>query len=230
MILREYMQGVVGEKEAEKFKRLTGPFIEADKVNLNKRRYPFDTVWTMIQEARKRLKEGSSLYGQLGHPAKEADIGLTSHLIDKLDIDGKVGHFSSKILETSRGLTLRRLLEGGAKLGCSLRALGDVKVDKDGIEIVQEGCRLISIDVVESPSFQFYPVMESTLYESQKFVLNEEQILWEKYRLATLAGYKGDWEQFKLYEENQDLLDIFYFAQRCGDNRTFEEFVKSRRK
>jgi len=188
-------------------------------------------VEAMIREAKKRLAEGLSLFGQLGHPpGTESKLSETSHLVDELLLEGKIGHFSSKILETSKGQDLRKLLEGGARLGCSLRAVGEVERDKEGVEVVKEGARLISIDLVESPSFEYYPVTESTvLFESQNLNLSEEEILDRKFWLAKSAGYRGGWEEFVLYERHKELLPVYEFARKCGYRDSFENFVKSRR-
>jgi len=233
MILREFCSGIVGEKRDRAFHRLRGPFIEADRKNLNNRKYPLKVVDAMIGEAKKRLADGLSLFGQLGHPpGTESKLSETSHLVDELFLEGKIGHFSSKILETSKGQDLRKLLEGGARLGCSLRAVGEVERDKEGVEVVKEGARLISIDLVESPSFEYYPVTESTVlfFESQRLDLSEEELLDCKFWLAKKAGYKGDWEEFCLYEQHKELLPVYEFAQRCGYKNSFAEFVKTRRK
>jgi len=232
MILREYCSGVVGERKDRAFHRLRGPFIEADRKNLNNRKYPLKVVDAMISEARGRLAEGLSLFGQLGHPPGiESKLSETSHLVDELLLEGKIGHFSSKILETSKGQDLRKLLEGGARLGCSLRAVGEVERDKEGVEVVKEGARLISIDLVESPSFEYYPVTESTvLFESQRLDPSEEEILSKKFQLAKSAGYKGDWETFCLFEQNKHLLPVYEFARRCNYRGSFEDFCRSRRK
>ena len=233
MIFREFISsGVVAEKKGEKFERLSGSFIEADRKNLNNRLYPAKIVEAMITEAQKRLEQGTKLFGMLGHPrGAESILGETSHLIDKLELKGKLGYFSSKILDTIKGLTLRKLLEAGAKLGVSLRAHGEVKVE-EGVEVVKEDCKLISIDMVESPSFEMFAITESAvLYESQQFnVLSEEEILWQKYCLAEFGGYKKGWEEFCLYEKNKDIINLFAYATESGYEGSFSDFVKLRRK
>jgi len=60
-------------------------------------------------------------------------------------------------------------------------------------------------------------------------ILNEERVLDRKYWLAKKAGYKGDLEEFVLYERNKHLLPIYQFARRCGYKGSFEEFCRLRR-
>ena len=51
------------------------------------------------------------------------------------------------------GAIARGLLEGGASLGVSSRALGSLKEDKDGVQIVQDDFMLsTAADIVADPS------------------------------------------------------------------------------
>jgi hypothetical protein len=59
----------------------------------------------------------------------------------------------AKILETPNGMIARGLLDGGANLGVSSRAIGTLKENKDGVQIVQDDFTLsTAADIVADPS------------------------------------------------------------------------------
>jgi hypothetical protein len=59
----------------------------------------------------------------------------------------------AKILETPMGMIARGLLDGGANLGVSSRALGSLKSNNEGVQIVQDDFMLsTAADIVADPS------------------------------------------------------------------------------
>jgi hypothetical protein len=59
----------------------------------------------------------------------------------------------AKILETPNGMIARGLLDGGANLGVSSRALGSLKANNEGVQIVQDDFMLsTAADIVADPS------------------------------------------------------------------------------
>jgi hypothetical protein len=59
----------------------------------------------------------------------------------------------AKILETPMGQIARGLLDGGANLGVSSRAMGSLKMNNEGINIVQDDFMLsTAADIVADPS------------------------------------------------------------------------------
>ena len=59
----------------------------------------------------------------------------------------------AKILETPMGMIARGLLDGGANLGVSSRALGTLQTNEEGVSIVQDDFMLsTAADIVADPS------------------------------------------------------------------------------
>ena len=59
----------------------------------------------------------------------------------------------AKIMETPMGNIARGLLDGGANLGVSSRALGSLKMNNEGVQIVQDDFMLsTAADIVADPS------------------------------------------------------------------------------
>jgi hypothetical protein len=59
----------------------------------------------------------------------------------------------AKILNTPMGQIARGLLDGGANLGVSSRALGSLQMNKEGVQVVQDDFMLsTAADIVADPS------------------------------------------------------------------------------
>jgi len=231
--LLEYLPAAeLTERREKDFTILKFPFLEADRPTANKRRYPFSVLSRAIEEAQKDVQRGA-VFGSSSHKP-QLELDDVSHVIQSLEMAGKLAVCEAKVLPTQKGKNLQIILKHG-RLGVSARGTGSVKVEKDE-EIVQDDYRLLGVDFCTSPASGMMVGKENitesvgtaVIYPSAE-VLNEERVLNRKFQLAVSAGYKGDWEEFVLYERNKGLLELFAFARRCGYRRSFEEFVKSRR-
>jgi hypothetical protein len=98
--------------------------------------------------------EQNRAYGELGHPdTPSINLDRVSHLIVGLRKEGTNWIGKAKILETPMGQIARGLLDGGANLGVSSRAMGSLQVNKEGIQIVQDDFMLsTAADIVADPS------------------------------------------------------------------------------
>jgi hypothetical protein len=102
----------------------------------------------------KEYVEKNRAYGELGHPdTPSINLDRVSHLIVDLRKEGTNYIGKAKILETPMGQIARGLLDGGANLGVSSRALGSLKENSDGVQIVQDDFMLsTAADIVADPS------------------------------------------------------------------------------
>jgi hypothetical protein len=97
-------------------------------------------------------------------------------LITSLRKEGTNWVGKAKILETPMGSIARGLLDGGANLGVSSRALGSLKMNKEGVQVVQDDFMLsTAADIVADPSAPdafVRGIMESAewVYVDGKFV------------------------------------------------------------
>jgi hypothetical protein len=111
----------------------------------------------MDKEVGRYLKEYVQMnraYGELGHPdSPSINLDRVSHLIVDLRKEGKNYVGKAKILETPMGMIARGLLDGGANLGVSSRAMGSLKTNNEGVQIVQDDFMLsTAADIVADPS------------------------------------------------------------------------------
>jgi len=98
--------------------------------------------------------QNNRAFGELGHPdGPGINLHLVSHMITSLRKEGSNYVGRAKILETPNGMIARGLLDGGANLGVSSRAMGSLKENKDGVQIVQDDFMLsTAADIVADPS------------------------------------------------------------------------------
>jgi hypothetical protein len=93
-------------------------------------------------------------YGELGHPdTPSINLDRVSHLIVDLRKEGTNYIGRAKILDTPMGQIAKGLLDGGANLGVSSRALGSLQMNKEGVQVVQDDFMLsTAADIVADPS------------------------------------------------------------------------------
>jgi hypothetical protein len=133
---------------------IEGIFLQSELQNRNGRMYPEATMDKEVGRYIKEYVEMNRAYGELGHPdTPSINLDRVSHLIVDLRKEGTNYIGKAKILETPMGNIARGLLDGGANLGVSSRALGSLKENKDGVQIVQDDFMLsTAADIVADPS------------------------------------------------------------------------------
>jgi hypothetical protein len=133
---------------------IEGIFLQAEMKNRNGRLYPEATMDNAVKNYIENYVEQKRAYGELGHPdSPSINLPLVSHLILELKKDGTNYIGKAKILNTPMGQTVKGLLDGGANLGVSSRALGSLKMNKEGVQIVQDDFVLsTAADIVADPS------------------------------------------------------------------------------
>jgi hypothetical protein len=133
---------------------IEGIFLQSELKNRNGRMYPESIMDKEASRYITEYVENNRAYGELGHPdTPTINLDRVSHLIVDLRKEGTNYIGKAKILETPMGAIARGLLEGGANLGVSSRALGSLKEDKDGVQIVQDDFMLsTAADIVADPS------------------------------------------------------------------------------
>lgn len=142
-------------EEAEGGKKnlfIKGIFMQTEAKNKNGRIYPRSIMEQKVNEYNNEFVKTARAIGELEHPSTpQINLDRVSHLITELKFDGNDIYGKAKVLETPCGNIVRGLLEGGAQLGVSSRGVGSV-VQKNGINEVQQDFRLITVDVVSTPS------------------------------------------------------------------------------
>ena len=133
---------------------IEGIFLQSELQNRNGRLYPEKVMDKEVGRYMEALVKQNRAYGELGHPdTPSINLDRVSHLIVDLRKEGTNYVGRAKILETPMGNIARGLLDGGANLGVSSRALGSLQMNKEGIQVVQDDFMLsTAADIVADPS------------------------------------------------------------------------------
>lgn len=133
---------------------IEGIFLQSNLQNRNGRMYPESVMDKEVGRYMESLVKQNRAYGELGHPdTPSINLDRVSHLIVDLRKEGTNYIGKAKILETPMGNIARGLLDGGANLGVSSRALGSLQMNKEGVQIVQDDFMLsTAADIVADPS------------------------------------------------------------------------------
>ena len=133
---------------------IEGVFLQSELVNRNKRMYQEHIMDKEVGRYMKEYVEKNRAYGELGHPdTPSINLDRVSHLIVDLRKEGTNYIGKAKILETPMGMIARGLLDGGANLGVSSRAMGSLKTNNEGVQVVQDDFMLsTAADIVADPS------------------------------------------------------------------------------
>lgn len=146
---------VVEEKLGKKKEYfIEGIFLQSDLKNRNGRMYPEQVMDKEVARYMEEQVKTNRAYGELGHPdSPSINLDRVSHMIVDLRKEGTNYIGRAKIMETPMGQIARGLLDGGANLGVSSRALGTLKMNEDGVNVVQDDFMLsTAADIVADPS------------------------------------------------------------------------------
>jgi len=190
---------------------IEGIFLQSELKNRNGRMYPESVMDNEVGRYIKESVDKNRAYGELGHPdTPSINLDRVSHLIVSLKKEGTNYIGKAKILETPMGQIARGLLDGGANLGVSSRALGSLQANNEGIQIVQDDFMLsTAADIVADPSAPdafVRGIMESKewVFVDGKFV---EQHIEEAKRTVRKASSRN-LEEAKIYAFQKFLSKI----------------------
>ena len=128
--------------------KIQGLFSSINKRNVNGRLYPMDIMQREITSLKERIANGTVL-GELEHP--ESTIISYENAVIKLDgtnLEGEEVIGKASVIPKGKGIIIEGLIDVGAKIGISSRAVGSLDSDK----VVQDDYELITYDIVSEPS------------------------------------------------------------------------------
>ena len=149
----ESLQYLAEEKDGKKSLFIEGPFLQAEVVNRNGRKYLKETMAKEVQRYTEQYINKNRAFGELGHPdTPSINLDRVSHLVVGLRQEGNDWIGKAKILDTPMGTIVKNLIEGGAQIGVSSRGMGSLK-SVNGVNIVQDDFHLATAaDIVADPS------------------------------------------------------------------------------
>lgn len=153
--LNENVENIIEEgANGQKNHYITGIFLQSEIKNRNGRMYPEGIMEAEVKRYIKESVENKSAWGELDHPEKFGiSMKNVSHRIVELRKEGHDWYGKAIITNTPMGAVAKGLMESGGKLGVSSRALGSLKLNNEGVNIVQKDFRLsTAADIVSDPS------------------------------------------------------------------------------
>ena len=144
---------IVEEKDGDKEMKIRGIFMQSDQKNRNGRVYPFEILNKEVKRYNKEFVAEGRAFGELGHPeGPTVNLDRVSHMITKLEADGKNFIGEAKLLSTPMGEIAKALIKDGGKLGVSSRGMGSLE-SRGGANYVKDDFYLATAaDIVADPS------------------------------------------------------------------------------
>ena len=197
------------KEDGSKSVYIEGIFMQAEKPNRNGRIYGRGIMEREVQKYQELINEKRSL-GELGHPPNPSiNLNQVSHMITGLKFEGNDIYGKAKILDTPMGKIAKNFIEEGVRLGVSSRGLGSVKLNKEGVNEVQDDFHLATVDIVADPSAPdafVQGIMESADWILENGVWKAVQI--EQAQNTIRKASKADLNKVKLQVFEQFLRAI----------------------
>ena len=170
------------DKNGKKNVFIEGVFMQADKLNKNKRIYPKEVLQKATEKYIKEQVKTGRAVGELNHPeGPSINLDKVSHRITELKFEGNNVVGKALVLDTPMGNIVKGLVDGGVKLGVSSRGMGTVE-NKNGQTFVKNDFVLSTVDIVQDPSAPqafVNGIMEGVDWIYENGLLKPQQI--EKY-------------------------------------------------
>lgn len=162
---------------------IEGVFLQSSIKNRNGRIYPEEVMDREVARYIKESVDKNTAMGELGHPnGPQINLDRVSHRIVSLKKEGTNYIGRAMITNTPMGNIAKGIMESGARLGVSSRGLGSLKLNKEGVNEVQDDFRLATAaDIVADPSAP--DAWVNGIMESLDWVY-DERLGWKAIELA----------------------------------------------
>jgi hypothetical protein len=141
-------------EDGKKNMYIEGIFLQGGIKNRNGRMYPVETLAKEVERYNESYVKSGRALGELGHPdGPQINLDRVSHVITNLRQEGMNWIGKAKLTDTPMGNTAKGLIESGVRLGVSSRGMGSLRLNKEGINEVQDDFHLATAaDIVADPS------------------------------------------------------------------------------
>lgn len=162
---------------------IEGVFLQSAIKNRNGRMYPEEVMDKEVARYMKESVDTNTAMGELGHPnGPQINLDRVSHRIVSLRKEGTNYIGKALITNTPMGNIAKGIMESGAKLGVSSRGMGSLKLNKEGVNEVQNDFRLATAaDIVADPSAP--DAWVNGVMESMEWIY-DERLGWKAIQLA----------------------------------------------
>lgn len=162
---------------------IEGNFMMGDKPNRNNRIYPMRTLRNAVDVYNENYVKSKRSVGELNHNNTPAiDLTKVSHMITRLEERGNYFYGRAKILNTPMGKIAQSLIDEGVVLGVSSRALGSVRPNNEGYNIVGEDLMISTVDIVADPSVGPAAFVNG-IYEGKEWLYNSKKQEYVAYNI-----------------------------------------------
>tara|TARA_R110000772_G_scaffold95115_4_gene193315 strand:- start:860 stop:1507 length:648 start_codon:yes stop_codon:yes gene_type:complete len=190
---------------------ITGPFLQAEKINRNNRRYSQNIMDVAVENYKKDYIDKKRSLGELNHPAEPTvNPERAAILTESLEKDGIYYKGKAKILSTPCGKIVESLVDDGVTIGVSSRGLGSLKPTREGYNEVQSDFVLTTAaDIVFDPSAQSSFV--EGVYEQAEWIFESGLFVQKdlhQARKELLMAEKNNLNEVKLKLFNKFLRDL----------------------
>jgi hypothetical protein len=163
---------------------IEGVFLQGGIKNRNGRMYPVETLAKEVDRYNESYVKSGRALGELGHPeGPQINLDRVSHLITNLRQEGNNFIGKAKLMDTPFGNIAKGLVGEGVKLGVSSRGMGSLKLNKEGINEVQNDFYLATAaDIVADPSAP--DAFVNGIMEGVEWIWENELLIAKKARVA----------------------------------------------
>jgi hypothetical protein len=197
---------------------IEGVFLQGGIKNRNGRMYPVETLAKEVERYNESYVKSGRALGELGHPeGPQINLDRVSHLITNLRQEGTNFIGRAKLMDTPFGNIAKGLVSEGVKLGVSSRGMGSLKLNKEGINEVQNDFYLATAaDIVADPSAPdafVNGIMEGVewIWENELLIAKKTQVAEQTVQTIEKAVSSRDLEakKFKIFERYLNEISKF---------------------
>jgi len=170
---------------------IEGIFLQSAIPNRNGRVYPEQILEREVNRYSEQFVSKGRAFGELGHPdGPQINLDRVSHIIESLRKEGTNWVGRAKITDTPMGNIARGLIESGAQLGVSTRGMGSLKMNKQGINEVQDDFFLATAaDIVADPSAP--DAFVNGIMEGVEWVWENNMLVAQKAKMQVEAAVRS---------------------------------------